>query len=126
MNQSNKDFSFNEWQQLSYSQKREICNHFWNPFEPMIGYDIKMNIVENFIKESKINGIQFGLRSFGWEVYEIYVVVGNSKIRVPKIFADLPVNKGLIINKINGSLAKVKFNYGGIIDIDLTRKIFIG
>jgi hypothetical protein len=126
MKLNKKDFLFSEWQRLSYSEKREIWNHYWNPYKPLIGYDTKKDIVRNFIEISNIDGLQFGLRCFGWEVYEIYVVVENSKIRVPKKFADLPVNKGLLINKINDSFATVKFDYGGTLDIDLTEKIFIG
>jgi len=120
------DYTFDKWQQLSLEEKSEILNHYWNPYKPLIGYDTKKEIVENFIKITKINGLQFGLRSFGWYVYEIYVVLDNSKIRVPKEFADLTVNKGLIIDKIDDNLVKVKFNYGGTLDIDLTQKIFIG
>jgi len=120
------DYTFEKWQQLSIKEKSEILNHYWNPYEPLNGYYTKKEIVESFIKLSKINGLQFGIRSFGWEVYEIYVVVDNSKIRVPKKFADLPVNKGLIIERIDDKLVKVKFDYGGTLDIDLTQKIFIG
>ena len=120
------DYTFEKWQQLTYEQKRDIWNHYWTPYNPTIGYEAKKNIVENFIVTSKVKGFQFGLRSFGWEVYELYVVVDNSKIRVPKKFADLPVNKGVIIARIDDKLAKVKFDYGGTFDIDLTQKIFIG
>ena len=69
-----------------------------------------MELVENLIKATKFNALQYGIKSFGWYVYELYVVVENSKIRVPKVFADLSVNKGLVISRINNELVRVKFS----------------
>lgn len=121
------DYNFDEWRILSFEQKREIWNHYWNPYEPKIGYETKRAIVENFMKTLKIEVLQCGLRSFGWYVYELYVVVNDSKIRVPKKFEDLNVNKGLLIRKIDdGNLVNVKFEYGGTLQIDLSQKIYIG
>ncbi len=41
MEYNNKDLSFTEWQNLSYSDKREIWNNYWNPYAPEIGLQTK-------------------------------------------------------------------------------------
>ena len=125
MSNSDKDIGFNEWQNLSYSDKRDIWNHYWNPYHPEIGMSTKREIVENFIKSTKINGLQFGLGTFGWGVYMLFVIVEKSSIRVPKNFSDLHVNKGIIKKWIDKNKVEVKFSDGGTTTIDLYNKIDI-
>ena len=120
------DYAFEEWLKLDFSVKREIWNHYWDPWNPSIGYKTKMELVENLIKNTKFNSLQYGIKSFGWYVYQLYVVVENSKIRVPRHFAELSVNKGLVIGRIDNDHVRVKFSYGGEQDIDLRQRIYIG
>jgi len=126
MDHKTEEFSFTEWQELSYFDKREIWSHYWNPYKPEIGLKTKKEIVDNFIKSTGIKALQFGLKSFGWGVYLIFVVVEDSKIRVPKQFVDITVNKGIVKNKFDNNFAEVKFNYGGTSKVDLRQRIVIG
>ncbi len=125
MENSDKDIGFIEWQRLSFSDKREIWNHYWNPYEPEIGHKTKQEIVDNFIKSTKIKGLQYGLGYFGWGAYQLFVIVNDSSIRVPKNFADISVNKGIIKKWIDKNNVEVKFNYGGTTTVDLGQKIII-
>ncbi len=125
MNKSNKDIGFNKWQKLSLAEKREIWNNYWNPYEPEIGLNTKREIVDNFINSTQINGIQFGIGNFGWGVYMLFVIVENSKIKVPSNFSDLPVNKGTVKKWIDKNKIEVKFNYGGTTTINLNDRIII-
>ncbi|MBB6464091.1 hypothetical protein [Flammeovirga kamogawensis] len=125
MSDSKKDIGFNDWEKLSFSEKREIWNHYWNPYEPEIGSKTKRELVEQFINSTKIIGLQFGIGNFGWGVYMLFVIVENSRIRVPKNFSDLPVNKGIVKKWIDKDKIMVKFNYGGTTTIELNDKIII-
>ena len=40
----------------------------------------------------------------------LFIIVDNSKIRVPKQFSDLSVNKGVIKDWVNKDEAKITFN----------------
>jgi len=119
------DYNWKEFEKLNETEKRNIFNHIWDPYNPEIGYKTKLIIVEKFIECSNIPAIQFGIKSFGWNVYMIYVIVDNSKIRVPKNFASLPVNKGIISRKIDTEKSIVKFNYGGEMEVSLNEKIIV-
>ena len=125
MSDIKKDIGFKEWGNLSLSEKGDILNHYWNPYEPEIGLKTKREIVENFINSTNINGLQFGLKYFGWGIYMLFVIVENSRIRVPKNFADISVNKGIVTKWIDKYKIEVKFNYGGITTIELNNKIVI-
>lgn len=122
----NNDITFLEWDALPISEKREIWNHYWNPYEPQIGAFTKSEIVDNLTKSIPINALQCGIRSFGWGVYMLFVIVDNSKIRVPKQFSGLSVNKGVIKDWVNKDEAKVTFNYGGTLITNMNEKIVIG
>jgi len=91
-----------------------------------LDYKQKKEIVDNFIKSTGLNALQFGLKSFGWGVYFIFVVVEDSKTRVPKKFADISVNKGVIKNRLDNDMVEVKFDYGGTSKVDLKQPIIIG
>lgn len=119
------DYKFEDWETLPLDKKREVWNHYWNPYEPNIGFLTKKEIVDNFIKSIKIEALQYGIGSFGFGTYMLFIILGDSKIQVPKEFAGLPVNKGVVISKVD-NVAQVKFKYGGIGKRDLTQKIFIG
>jgi len=120
-----KDITFSEWESLSATEKLYIINNYWTPYKCQIGAFTKREIVYNFIKSTAVSGIQYGIRSFGWEVYLLFVIVENSGIRVPKEFSNISVNKGVIIEWIDNKHAKVKFGYGGTEIINLEEKIII-
>jgi hypothetical protein len=120
-----RELTFAEWYNLSIESKRDIWNHYWNPYEPEIGKKTKQVIVEQFANDLNTDFEQIGIGSFGWSVYMLYVVVKDSKTRIPKEFSDLPVNKGVIIEHLDNCKAKVKFGYGGTAEVDLNDKIKI-
>ena len=126
MDDNHYEYELEQWKQLSENEKRNIVNHYWDPYNPSVGYKTKKEIIDDFIKETNIPVRQFGLKSFGWTVYMLYVVVDDSQIRVPAIFRGLPVNKGVIIESPRTDKSKVKFKYGGTLELNLTDKIMIG
>ena len=112
----NRNFTYEEWEALPLEEKRGIWNHVWNPFEREIGKETQENLVRAFeeknkrIKESSLN-IGFGW--FGHYVACIYVLVADSRVRVPKHFSGLPVNKGVIKEKISDKEFIVDWSIGG-------------
>ena len=126
MTDKRNDYTWEEWQNLNDIEKRNIFNHVWDAFNPKIGQKTKTEIINNFIKSVKIQGPQYGIKCFGVYVYMLFVIVDNSKIRVPKKFGGLLVNKGVILKKIDSEKSLVKFGYGGTVEIDLKEKIIIG
>lgn len=121
----NKDVTFSEWKMLSSTEKLYIINNHWNPYEPLIGITTKREIIDNFIKTIPINGLQYGIRSFGWEVYFLFIIVENSKTRIPEKFSDIPINKGVVKKWIDDKHVEVKFRYGGTEVISLEERIII-
>ncbi|TNE70446.1 hypothetical protein EP331_12150 [bacterium] len=125
INPITKELTFEEWNDLSFESKRDIWNHHWNPYQPEIGKITKRAIVERFVNDLKVDFEQIGIGSFGWTVYMLFVIVKDSKTRIPKEFSDLPVNKGVIFEHLDSNKVKVKFGYGGTAVIDLTDKMKI-
>ena len=125
INPITKELTFDEWNDLSFESKRDIWNHHWNPYEPKIGEKTKLAIVEKFTNDLNEDFEQIGIGSFGWTVYMLFVIVKDSKVRTPKVFSDVPVNKGVILEYLDAHKAKVKFEYGGKVEFDLTDKIKI-
>jgi hypothetical protein len=115
-------YNLEQWLKLSDIERYDIINHIWNPYTPIIAFKTKSEIVEHFIENTKIDANQYGIKSFGWTVYMIYVIVDNSKKRVPTKFLGLSVNKGVIINYTQDKKAIVKFGYGGSEEMDLSKK----
>ena len=126
MNPLDNDITFLEWETLSFSQKCEIWNHHWDPYIPQVGASTKKEIINNFIKKTSLNGLQYGIKSFGWGGYMLFVIVDNSKIRVPKQFSDLPVNKGVVKEWMGKNQVEVKFSYGGTFVVNIEEKIVVG
>ena len=125
MKDINFEYDIGQWLKLTDSERINIINNLWDPYNPTIGQKIKREIVNEFISKTRISARQFGLKSFGWTVYMLFVVVDNSRERVPSKFLGLSVNKGIIISNVVDNKAMVKFNYGGTVEIDLTERISI-
>ena len=124
MNTGYHEYDLGQWQKLDEGIRIKIINQYWDPYNPQIGQRTKREILDAFIDETRVSAHQYGIRSFGWTVYMLYVVVDTSGIRIPSKFLGLPVNKGIIIDR-TGNTAKVKFNYGGTMEIDLTEQKII-
>ncbi len=103
----------------------DIINHVWNPYKPEIGFELKSEIVQNFVMSYAGKGIQYGIASFGWGVYMLFIVVKDSKIRIPKEFSGMPVNKGVIKSQIRENEYFVKFGYGGTIEREIESEVLI-
>ena len=124
MNDS-KDTELQKWLNLDEKSRLQIVNHTWNPYNPEIGFTLKTQIVEYFGDTFSEKVLQYGIKSFGWDVYMLFVIVEDSKIRIPQKFANLMVNKGVIKEKLEGNKYNVKFNYGGIRIVEIENKINI-
>lgn len=120
-----RGFIFSEWEKLTPDEKEYIINNYWNPYEPQIGISTKYEIINSFIKSIHINSLQYGIRSFGWGVYLLFVIVENSKIRIPKRYSGISVNKGIVKDWIDEKYIKVKFDYGGIEVICLKERVVV-
>jgi hypothetical protein len=123
INPITRELTFDEWNDLSFESKSDIWNHHWNAYEPEIGKKTKQAIVERFANDLKTDYEQIGIGSFGWTVCMLFVVVKDSKMRIPEEFSGLPVNKGVILERLDMNKANVKFGYGGITEVDLTDKL---
>ncbi len=111
-----RDYTFDEWDMLSSENKREIWNHYWQPYEPSIGKITRDAIIREF-KNQHPNiaekAIEIGYRYFGWYVGCIYVVVESANIRVPLEFSDVTINKGVVLDKKAGNTCVVKWRHCG-------------
>jgi hypothetical protein len=111
-----KEHSFDEWQELSFDQKRDIWNHYWNPHKPIIGKQTRDAIINEFKKEypGLVEGaISIGYGYFGWGVGSLFIIVPKSSIRVPSEFASVMVNKGVMVKRIDKKSIMVNWRYGG-------------
>lgn len=122
MSDKRQFYKLEQWLKLSDIERYYIINHIWDPYDSSIAFKTKSEIVECFIKETKIDALQIGIKSFLWADYMIYVIVDNSKKKVPTKFLSLAVNKGVVIQKTRNKKAIVKFRYGGSQEIDLGKK----
>jgi hypothetical protein len=111
----NKNYSFTEWINLDSNQRQKLI-HNWNPYEKDANEKIQNAIVigfknefRNYIDDFLIVGFGF----FGWNVPCIYVIVKNSKIKLPQHFAGLSVNKGIIQEVLEDNKFVIKWRYGG-------------
>jgi hypothetical protein len=94
-----RDFSFEEWTSLLFEAKRVVWNKYWNPFEPDIGEATRSAILTQFRKRySKLFllALDVGFGYFGHYVACLYAIVPDSKVLVPRKFADIIVNKGVV------------------------------
>lgn len=112
-----KEYTFEEWSQLSTKTKIEIWNHYWDPFNPEAGFKTRKAIIEAFKSQyPKITGhaVEIGFGYFGWYVGMIYVIVNKPLIYVPHSFSDFNVNKGKVIKRIDERNIIVSWReYGG-------------
>jgi hypothetical protein len=111
-----REYSFEEWQNLPFEIKRDIWNNYWNPYEPEVGQLTRTAIIAEFKRvytEIGEKAVAIGYGYFGWEVGCIYVVVRKSSIRIPKEFASVMVNKGIIVKYLEKETVLVNWKYGG-------------
>ena len=113
MNKPNlfREYTFSEWDSLQFEEKREIWNHYWNPYDQDKGQATRDAIVEEFCNqfpEIRKNAVSIGYGYFGFYVGCIFVVAPNSQ-RVPKHFSDVLINKGTIINTNSDGSYEVKW-----------------
>ena len=97
-------------------RKREIWNHVWSPFDREVGKNTQECLIRAFEeknKKIKENSIKIGFGWFGHYIACLYVLVSDSKLRVPKHFSDLPVNKGVVKKKLNENEFLVDWSIGG-------------
>ncbi len=125
MSNDKLEYDLGQWEKLNDNERIRIINQYWDPYNPSVGQKTKTAIVADFMLKNKIAARQFGIASFGWTVYMLYVVVDNSRQRVPSNFLGLPVNKGVITCVSADNTTTVKFNYGGELVMDLTNNIVI-
>jgi len=106
-----RDFTYEEWCQLSFEEKREVWNHYWSPYEPDKGRTTRRAIMDAFCEaypEITGSALETGYGYFGWYVGCIYVIT-DGKIKVPKHFSDVLVNKGTIITNITKDIVHVRW-----------------
>ncbi|MDR3610642.1 MAG: hypothetical protein P4L27_08775 [Ignavibacteriaceae bacterium] len=112
-----KDYSLKEWSNLTFNQKRDIWNHYWNRYDNEKGFKTRQNIINAFkdaYPELNKLSIETGFGYFGWDVGMIYVILEDSSIRVPSKFSDISINKGKLISRVNSKEIIVSWKrYGG-------------
>lgn len=107
-------YTFDEWMKLDSKSRRLIINE-WNPYQNDRKHETQSNLVAGFKDQySSIssNFLAAGFGFFGWQVPCIYVVVSDSKIRLPQIFDGFLLNKGIIKEEIGDHKFVIKWRYG--------------
>jgi hypothetical protein len=115
MMKNEKHYSFHEWKNLDSEAKGKIINQ-WDPYKNDTNHVTQNNIVNGFLKQYSNNSSDFltvGFGFFGWHVPCIYVIVNDSKIRLPQNFAGLFLNKGTVQNELGDNKFVIKWRYGG-------------
>ena len=111
-----KDYSFEEWNGLPFEIKRDISNHYWNPYNPKIGQLTREAIIaefKGFYSDITDKAIAIGYGYFGWDVGCIYVILPSSSTRVPKEFTSVMINKGTVEKRLDKETLLVNWRYGG-------------
>lgn len=115
-----KEYNFNDWIHLSDDIRRDIQNHYWTPFDSAIGDKTRHGILEEFIKtiDNDYYLCEFGY--FAHYIVGIRYVPKDSKIRTPKNFHGVLLNKGSVKEMIEPNKIKVNWRYSGteILEID--------
>ncbi len=128
MNQNLKrDFMFSEWDALSFEEKREIWNHYWDPLDPNVGKKTRAEIISKFKLEyqdisDQALGISYGY--FGFYTGAIAVIMKDGKVRVPRHFSDILINKGTVLEKIEDNKYLVSWrDVGGKSEFSLNNNV---
>ena len=111
MSELYKDYSFQEWVELSFDEQRDIVNNYWNPFKPEIGAETKNNLLNAFKDSINDDLIYYQIRYFGFYTDAIFVIPKNPNTRLPSSFHGLTINKGKIIEKINNEQYRVNWKH---------------
>ncbi len=120
-----KNTELQQWLELDQNAISQVVHHTWSPYNPEIGIILKTEIVKYFGAALSDKVLQFGLKTFGWGDYMLFAIVEDSKVRIPKNFANLFVNKGVVKEKLEGAKYIVKFNYGGKMVVEIENQISI-
>jgi len=112
-----KNYTYQEWLELDEEFISEELRR-WTLYGRKIGKKTQSELVKGFNTEySKIKAevLTTGFDFIGWGslIPCIYIVVSNSKIRLPNYFASLPLNKGIIQEKLEDDKYVIKWRHGG-------------
>ena len=110
-----RDFTFEEWSALSFEEKREVWNNYWNPYDQDKGRSTRRAIIDAFGKthpDVVHSALEIGYGYFGWEVGCIYIIT-NGFIKIPKRFSDVLINKGTLISRISEDTVHVRWRNAG-------------
>lgn len=111
-----RDFSFQEWDALSYEEKRDVWNQYWSQYNRELGRKTRNEIVSEFRKQyPKLSeaAIDIGIGWFGFGVCCLFIVLQNSKIKVPRDFSDIRINKGVVLEQKEDDTFKVQWREVG-------------
>jgi hypothetical protein len=108
-----KDYTFDDWINLDNDIKRDLVNHYWNPYEPNIGLKTRQNIIDSFKLAIKSELEYCKFRYFGFYAEAIFVIVKDPKVRLPRDFAGLVINRGKKLENLGDNIWLVKWNFSG-------------
>lgn len=121
-----KDYSFEEWENLSKEKQIDIINNYWDPFNPTIGQKTKSSIIDNFLNNYDNKDIrQVGIKNFGFYAVQLFVITDKSDIKTKTEFGGLKINKGIVKKHIKENQYQVKWRDGGTDNVDLTERVII-
>ena len=99
-----RDYTFKEWNDLPFDVKCDIWNQYWNPYKPEIGKSTRDAIVTEFRERHPALAdlaLDVGCGFFGHYVVCLFVIVTDGSIKVPRRFASMIVNKGVLRERID-------------------------
>lgn len=108
-----KEYKFSDWVTLSEDIKRDIQNHYWTPFDSMVGEKTRIEILEEFIKTIDIDYYLCEFGYFSHYVIGIKFIPKDSNKKLPKDFHGIVINKGKIIEWIDSKNIKVGWRHSG-------------
>ena len=108
-----REYTFDEWMNLTFKEQREIVNNYWNPYNPELGKLTRDEIIKAFRKSVNTELEFCEFKYFGFYADAIFVIPKEAETKLPTTFAGLTVNRGEKIEQTEDGEWKIKWEHSG-------------